>query len=235
MTVAFWPSLEDSDALSSFDDMEALLEAFGAQNIATPAGYLDGQLYALMLPLLLSGMAIAGITSLTSGDEDSGRIELLHALPVSRRSIWLGRLTAAMSMLAVVTIVTGSLMLASRLVFSFAEVPPGRIAAASIGCALLAAFHAAIAFAAGGAGSRRGTAIGIAVLILVGGYVLNFVVPLADALAWSRQASPWYWAIGEQPVSEGVSASRLTALGAVAAIVVWSGTVAVERRDIRSA
>ena len=85
VNLAFWPSLEGSEALESLEGMsEGLLEAFGAQDIATPAGYLDGQLFALMLPLLLSGMAIAGVTAITSGDEDAGRLELLHALPVTR-------------------------------------------------------------------------------------------------------------------------------------------------------
>src|SRR5207253_196713 len=70
-TAGFWPSLEGSAALDSFDDMGSLLEAFGAQNMATPAGYLDGQMFAIMLPLLLSGLAIAGVTALTSGDEDA--------------------------------------------------------------------------------------------------------------------------------------------------------------------
>ena len=99
VNAAFWPSLEGSDALDSFDDMADLLEAFGAQNLATPSGYLDGQMYALMLPLLLSGMAIAGLTAITSGDEGAGRLELLHALPVSRRAVWLGRWAAAMLVL----------------------------------------------------------------------------------------------------------------------------------------
>ena len=69
VNVAFWPSLEGSDAMQAFDDMGSLLEAFGAQDLGTPAGYLDGQMYALMLPLLLSGMAVAHVTALTSGEK----------------------------------------------------------------------------------------------------------------------------------------------------------------------
>ena len=49
------------------------------QNLATEAGYLDGQVYALLLPALLSGVAIAGATALASGDEGAGRLEALHA------------------------------------------------------------------------------------------------------------------------------------------------------------
>jgi ABC-2 type transport system permease protein len=119
--------------------------------------------------------------------------------------------------------------------FSLDEVGIGRVVAATFACALLAAFHAAIGFVAGAAGCRRGLSAGIAVVVLVAGYVLSYLVPLADGLAGARKWSPWYWAIGEQPVSDGVSAARLLLLGAVTAVLVISGLVAIERRDIRPA
>ena len=63
--------LEGTEAL---DDLTETLspevqKAFGVQNLTTEAGYLDGQVYALFLPALLSGVAIAGATALTAGDE----------------------------------------------------------------------------------------------------------------------------------------------------------------------
>ena len=51
LNLAFWPSFENSDMLKSFDDMDAIMEAFGAKDLASPAGYLDGQVFALMLPM----------------------------------------------------------------------------------------------------------------------------------------------------------------------------------------
>jgi ABC-2 type transport system permease protein len=235
VSAAFWPSLEGSDALKSFEDMGSLLEAFGAQNIATPAGYLDGQLYALMLPLLLSGMAIAGASALTSGDEDAGRLELLHALPVGRPTIWFGRWTSSVLALLAVALVTTVVLVACLPLFSLQEVGAWRIVGATAGCTLLAAFHGAVAYAAGGIGVARTTAVGLAVLVLVAGYVVSFLFPLVDALRGARAWSPWYWAIGEQPVTDGVSVARLLLLVAVTAALVWLGTAAVQRRDIRSA
>jgi ABC-2 type transport system permease protein len=235
VNAAFWPSLEGTDALESFDDMEQLLEAFGAQNIATPAGYLDGQMYALMLPLLLSGMAIAGVSAITSGDEGAGRLELLHALPVSRRAVWLERWAASLFVLFSVAAVTAAVMVAARPAFSLTEVGAGRIVAATLGCALLAAFHGGVAYAAGGFGVARGAAVGLAVAVLVLGYVVSFLLPLADTLAGARSWSPWYWAIGEQPVSDGVRAGGLVLLVVVTLGLVALGTVAVERRDIHAA
>jgi ABC-2 type transport system permease protein len=234
-TTAFWPSLEGSDALKSFDDMGSVLEAFGAQNMATPAGYLDGQMFAIMLPLLLSGMAIAGLTALTSGDEDAGRLEFLHALPVSRQAVWLGRWLAAMLMLLAVTAATALVMVVFLPIFSFEEVSAWSVIVATCACAVLAAFHASVAFAAGALGARRGTAVGASVCVLVAGYVLGLLAPLVEGLSWTRKLSPWYWALGEQPVSNGVQPGWLTLLIVLTAVLVIIGQHAIRQRDIRTA
>lgn len=236
ITVAFWPSLEGSDALSSFDDMsEGLLEAFGAQNIATPAGYLDGQMFALMLPLLMSGMAIAMVTALTAGDEDAGRLELLHALPVARRSIWLWRFAAVVAVLLGTATLTSALMVATRGPFSLEEVSVAQLTVATFACAALGIFHAAVGFAIGASGGSRGVAAGGAVLVLMLGYLASFVLPIAQSLAGARKASPWYWALGTQPVTDGVQTAWLVPLGVVTLGLVMAATVLVDRRDIRSA
>ena len=234
-TAGFWPSLEGSEALESFDDMGSLLEAFGAQNMATPAGYLDGQMFAIMLPLLLSGMAIAGVTALTSGDEDGGRLEFLHALPISRSAIWLGRWLAAMLMLLGVTAATSVVMVVLLPIFSLDGVGAWSVVAATIGCALLASFHAGVAFAAGALGARRGASVAVAVCVLVAGYVLGLLAPIAEGLAWTRNLSPWYWALGEQPVSKGLQPGWLVLVVALTIALVGVGGRAIGRRDIRTA
>jgi ABC-2 type transport system permease protein len=234
LNAAFWPSLEGSDTLEGLQDMGTLLEAFGAQNLASAAGYLDGQIFALMLPLLLSAMAVTQASALTAGDEDAGRLELLHALPVSRRMIWITCWSSSLLALATVAALVAGALTISLPVFSFDGVGIGSVVAATAACALLAAFHASVAYAVGGLGGSRGRAVGIAVLVLVVGYVASFVLPLADALRGVRRWSPWYWALGEQPVLAGVSPLRLLLLTAVIAALVWLGTIAVDRRDIRS-
>lgn len=235
LNMAFWPSLEDSAALQSFDDLGAILDAFGAQNLASPAGYLDGQVFALMLPLLLSGMAIAQGSLLTAGDERAGRLELLHALPVSRRSIWLTRWSASTAALVLVAAATALAAFLCLPLFSFEGVGTGRVLAATGACALLAVFHASVAYAASGAGASRGLAVGAAIAVLLAGYVLSYVLPIAQSLQGARDWSPWYWALGEQPVHDGISAPGLVVLAVATAVLVAVGTFAVDRRDIHSA
>jgi ABC-2 type transport system permease protein len=236
VNLAFWPSLESSDSLSSLQDLSGdLLEAFGAQNINTPAGYLDGQMFALMLPLLLSGMAIAMATLLTAGDEDAGRLELLHALPVSRRSVWLSRFAAATVTVLVVALTISIVTVVSTKVFSLDDVSASRVTAATFACAMLGLFHAAIGYLVAGSGRSRSASVGVAVLVLVAGYVVSFVFPLSESLAGAQKISPWYWAIGEQPVSNGIDLATLALLIGLTVVLVAIGTVLVERRDIRGA
>jgi len=234
-TVGFWPSLEGSEALAGFEDMGSLLEAFGAQNMSTPAGYLDGQMFAIMLPLLLSGLAIGGMTALTSGDEDAGRLEFLHALPVSRRAIWLARWLASTLMLLLVASATALTMIVAMPIFSLEEVGAWPVIVATFGCTLLAAFHAGVGFATGALGARRGAAVGVSVSVMAAGYLLGVLAPLADRLVWMRNLSPWYWALGDLPVSNGLHAGRLALLAASTGILVAVAQRAIGRRDIRTA
>jgi len=237
VTVAFWPSIQSSNALSEFEQSVSpdLLAAFGAQNLSTAAGYLDGQLYALMLPLLLSGLAIAAASALTSGDEDGGRLEFLHALPVSRQAVWVWRFVSVLIVLAIVTAVTIAVVVGTRGAFSLEEVSARRLIEATLACALLGAFHGAVAYAVGGLGGSRAVALSVSILVLLAGYVVNFLFPLSDSLADLRRISPWYWAIGEQPVSDGVDGRRLALLGGVLLAIVVLGTVGIGRRDVRAA
>lgn len=235
VNLAFWPSLENSGALDAYEGMEAFLEAFGAQNIATPSGYVDGQVYALLLPLLFSALAITLMSGLTAGDENAGRLELLHALPVGRRTVWFSRWLAATVVLLAVAVAGGLVTLASLPVFSLQEVSAGRVVMATIGCALLAAFHGSVSYVAAALGATRGLSAGVGIVVLVVGYLMSFVLPLSDSLAWARDWSPWFWSIGEQPVSNGIAPWRLVLTALLTALLAGLGTWAIDRRDIRTA
>lgn len=235
VNLAFWPSLESSAALDSFDEMESLLEAFGAQNIATPEGYVDGQVFALLLPLLFSALAITVMSGLTAGDENAGRLELLHALPVGRRRLWLSRWTAAALMMTAIAVIAAIATVVSLPLFSLTDVSIPRVLIATFGCLLLGAFHGSVAYLAAGLGAARALAAGAAVIVLVVGYLMSFVLPLADRLTWARSWSPWYWAIGEQPVTNGIDLWRLLLVSALTFTLVVLGTAAIDRRDIRTA
>jgi ABC-2 type transport system permease protein len=230
-----WPTIKNSGMTAALEQMDPrMLEAFGAADFVTPAGYLDGQLYALMLPLVLAGMAIAAAAALTVGDEEAGRLELVAALPLSRHRLLLTRLTAVGLVLVGLGVATVLSVLAMRQPFELG-IPVGRLVEATAGCVVLAAFHGAVVYAAAGIGVGRAACLGIGVTVLLAGYVADFLFPLSDRLEDLQQLSPWWWAIGTKPLGQGIDGSRVVWLTVVTALLVVLGTWAFGRRDLRGA
>lgn len=233
---ALWPSMRDSGAL---DDIEGSLpsgtaEALGLLDFASPAGYLKGNLYAVLLPLVLCWFAVALVTSATAGDEDAGRLELLLVLPVSRRSAFLARALASVTNLVLVGLVTWASLIGCCLLFDL-DVSTAHLSAASLMVTLLAVLHAAVAFAAGGWGLRRGAVMGVSSTVMLMGYVIQAFLPLSDSLdAWAA-VSPWQWALGADPLNGGVDAAGAAALAGLSLLLLAVGTYVVARRDVRSA
>ena len=187
-----------------------------------------------MLPQLLAGMVVAGVSGRTTGDEGAGRLEVLLGLPVRRSSVWLARWVASMTSLAMVALAAGGIVALLQPVFSLEEVAPSAVLVATAGCAVLAALAGALAYAAAGAGASRGQAAGLAVALLVTSYVMAYVIPISDRWAWVQSWSPWHWSLGEQPVSDGVAVGPLLGVLVLVCLLVTAGTAATERRDVHS-
>ena len=64
----------------------------GMADILSPEGFLNGQL--AMLPLILGIFAVLAGSALLAHDEESGRLDLILAHPVSRAALFGGRLAA---------------------------------------------------------------------------------------------------------------------------------------------
>ncbi len=235
-TVAFWPAFRGSSGLSeAFQQLPAaMLQAFGLQDFASPAGYLRGGLYELVVPLMFAAAGVMLANSATAGEEDSGRLELLLAQPVTRPAILAGRALAVFGWLAVMTGVVLGSQLASDVAFGL-EIADARVGATIALCALLGAFHAGLGVAVGGATARPALVLSIGLGVALVGYLVAALFPLSDVLAPWRQVSPWDWALGGEPLVNATEAWRYAALAVPAVVLTLAGIAAFDRRDVRSA
>src|SRR4029453_11588375 len=124
----------DSGVLSVNTD-SAIYQALGYDT--TPAGYLQGTLFALLGPLLLVMMAVTTGARAIAGDEEAGTLDLVLAHPVSRARLVAERFAA----LAAAVTLLGTVIWAGTVVaVAVADmgIDAGRLAAASLGLVLLA-------------------------------------------------------------------------------------------------
>jgi len=235
LTVAFYPSFRDSPAMDEIMGQipEPLVDAFGLADFGTPAGFLRGNLYAVLAPLLLAVAGVLLTNGQTATDEDSGRMEPYLAQPVSRASVFLGRVAGVVIWLVVI----GVLMLAAQLIsdeiFGL-EIATDRIVATVVLCLLLGLLHAGVAALVAGWTGRPGLVLGVGMALAVGGYVVMALFPISDALQPWRHVSPWDWALGGDPLTNATEAWRYLALGVPALALVGIGAWAFGQRDVQA-
>jgi ABC-2 type transport system permease protein len=235
-TVAFWPAFQSSSGImDALDQMPpGLLEAFGMEDFASPAGYLKGGLYDVVIPLMFAAAGVMFASSATAAEEDSGRLELWLTQPVTRSSVLAGRILAVLGWLAVLALVTLVSQLASDAAFGLV-IADVRVVDTVALCTLLGALYAGLAIAIAGVTGRPGPVLAAGLGLALVGYVVAALFPLSDVLdAWAW-LSPWDWALGGDPLFHSTEPVRyVTLVGATAALLLV-GFVAFARRDVRSA
>lgn len=236
LNIAFYPSVRDDAALSDYakdlpESVRALF-AGGELDLTSPAGYLNSQIFALMAPLILLIFTIGAGAGAVAGEEERGTLDLLLAHPVRRRDYVVQRFLALAALVAALTIVLlATVAFGSSLVDL--EIGFGKLLAASVGVALLALLFGAIALAVGAVRPGRTAAIAVAGGLVIAAWIFDGLAQAVDALEPWRPLSPYYHALGQNPLREGASWVGWTVLAAATAVFVVVAAVGLERRDAR--
>ncbi len=228
---AIWPSFSDVDIASlTAQYPEAMKDIFNLTDMGTGAGYLNTELFSLMLPAIFIIFAVSRGTRLIAGEEEEGTLELLATMPVSRRRVLLeksGALTMSVGSLAVV-------LFASTMVSSLAfglHVPALNALNGTIAMFLIGIEFGLVALALGAATGKRALATGISAGLAGASYLLYLVAQLIDSLRPLRVASPFYQAISEGPIGPNLPPITFTML-AVGVVALAASVLVFERRDL---
>ena len=206
-----YPTVRDNNELDkTFANLppgvEALLGLSGGNTLTSPAGYLDSQFFANLLPVMLLVFAIGVAAWSIAGDEAAGSLELLLANPISRVRVALARLGALAVLLAVLATVCVLVLIALAPSTGLtAGLTTAHVVAATLGATLLALAFAALAFTVGAVTGSRPAALGIAAALAVGGYALEGIASQVPALRPTRVVNPWHWLLSADPLRNGLT------------------------------
>jgi ABC-2 type transport system permease protein len=210
-------------------NMPGALKAFVGSDV--PGGYVVGETFTLIAPVALVTYAVIAGASAVAGEERDGTMSVLSAQPVTRTAILLAKAGAlALSLVVVAAFFWAGLALADLAYGS--DLSPGLLAAGTIHLLFLGLAFAAIALAFGAATGRPEVASSAAGGIAVVAYLSNAMLPLAGMGRWA-QLSPWYYALGSDPLRHGVDVAHLGVLTGLAAIAVVAAILTFARRDLR--
>lgn len=208
------------------------LSGSSSADIFSPGNFLAfGFNHPLFLVLTISVTVSAGVAAV-AGDVETGRAELLFTAPMTRTSILTARALAWLAAeVAVVAAAVVGALLGSRLSSQLSAVSPLIPLRVALQYSSLALFVAAVAFTGSCFARSRGAAMGIALGVAAGSYVVNLIALLWHPLAWARRVTPFgYYSptTAATHVQWGDMAVLLLAAAAVAALGQWQ----LGRRDL---
>lgn len=228
LEVAIYPSVENSlsKALDSYPD--ALKEAFRIETIDTPAQFLNGEMYSLIIPLAIGFFAIRAASRPLVGYEERRWLDVVLVAPLRRRTLAAAAfLATAISTLAIL-VVTAALSWLAGQIFG-AHLGLSDLGAAVVGTWAFALVFAGLALLASGRISSWTAVTGIAAGLLIAMYVVDIASRVADALHDATYGTVFHYY--GSPLVDGLDAGH-AALAAIGVLLAVVGAALFERRDI---
>lgn len=235
LNMVFYPSFkDDADELQkSFDNIPdtAVQLIGGSTDFFSPVGFLNSQIYFLMVPILLGILAISLGANLLAREEQEHTIDSVLARPISRSRFLFSKAASGIINLSIVTMVSLFVTIVISKVVDI-EVPTLNIVAVTIVCFLLALSFGAVAFMLSALGRARVASLGLASLFAIGGYLISSLSGTVDLLKTPSKVFPFHYYESEALLRGTYDWTKIWFLIfviGVCAIISWA---AFRRRDI---
>ncbi|MFH1560107.1 MAG: ABC transporter permease subunit [Chloroflexota bacterium] len=233
--VGLYPAFEDAllDIVESYpEDIAKFLGLEDTSEFATPAGFLNAELFGVMMPILFIVFAVASGSGAIAGEEESGTMETLLSEPVTRRRLALEKFasmlvtTAGLALVLWVTVAVGSFIVGMDVGLVY-------VAAATASLTLLGIVFGSLAFAIGSITGRRGRSVGVSAGAAIVTYLLDVVSRIVEVLEPAKWASPFFYYNGHNPLANGLNFWHTAVLLGTIMLTGIAALVSFQRRDVR--
>jgi ABC-2 type transport system permease protein len=228
--VATFPTFGDVEQMDQLMRMypEGMREAFNIEDMGTPEGFMDSQVFSLA-PLALAFFPILASAGAIAGAEERGTIDVLLGNPVARWQLVVGSFAAtAISLLGIVAGV-GILTWGTAVLFDV-DLTLGTTAQAVLNLWPICLFFSGLALLCSALFHRRALAVAIPGVVLFAAYLLDVLGRVSDDLEDLRPASVFYYY--GSAIKDGIDWGNFAGVTLVALLFVILAVLAFSRRDI---
>ena len=235
VTVLLYPSVGAAPEMELlFEDLPPAIEIFVGEiaDITSPEGYLNSQLFALVVPILFMIYCIGQGSGAIAGEEAAGTMDLLLANPVPR---WVLVLEKFGAMLAggIVLGLANVVGIAAGVIIVDMDVSLGRVSETTLGALLVGYLFGALSLLLGAWTGKRGLSIGVSVGVGVATYLLDGFALLVDWLEPYRYLSPFHYYTNNDPLYNGLDPVDSLVLIVLTAVFVAGAVFTFQRRDVQ--
>jgi ABC-2 type transport system permease protein len=232
---SIYPTVRDSSFQQALRDYPKEMKAFfgGAASFdfGTAAGYLNVELFSLVLPALLVVYAIGVGASAFAGELQTGTLDLLLSYPVTRTRVAVEKFAAMVAGVVLLSAVVGAAVLLAGVVIGF-DIGVIDTLVACAGAAMVAIVCGGLTMLVGILTGSRAAAIGVTAAVFAASYLAVGMAGLVSWLEPVRYASMLWYSNGSAPLMHGLPlADHLVMLGACVVVGV-AAVVAFRVRDL---
>jgi ABC-2 type transport system permease protein len=203
----------------------------GVADMSVGAGYLQTVVFRFFIPLLVIACAVTWGARVVATPEESGSLDLLLSLPLTRRKFLLERMLAMAIAVTVVSVVVWSITL-----FMNARLDMGvgfaAVTATCLGLYLVGLCFGTLAITISAFVGHRAFVLGATAGVAFSTYLLRSLAVENDAIKPLRWLSPFHYYLGNDPLFNGFAVGYLLVLAALVALLALLAVVAFVRRDI---
>lgn len=218
---AIWPSFSGTDIDALLENYpKEMLEVFNVQAMDTGAGYLNVELFSIVLPAMFIIYAVGRGARLLAGEEEAGTLAMVLTTPVPRVRVLVEKAAALVVGVGVLALALGVAVWIGSLAFDL-DVSLRAAAFGALTQWFIGLEFGLVAMAIGAATGKRALAIGIPAGIAAATYLAFLAAQLVDSLDWLRWLSPFHAATTGGPLGSSLPALVWTmpAVGIVAVAV----------------
>ncbi|MDY7529730.1 MULTISPECIES: ABC transporter permease subunit [Cryobacterium] len=228
-----YPSMIGTSEMQKLIDSlpRALIRTLNYDQISTGAGYTQATVFGLIGFLLMSIASIGWGAAMLGGDEESGQLELTLAHGVTRVQVVVERFAA---LVLKVLLITALMFVLIALLNGPSQlgIDVGYLAQTCLLFAGLVLLCGSVAMLGGALTGRKVWGIGAGAFVAVVGYVFNALGNQSADLEWLHGLSPYYWAFGNYPMTNGAPPLALLAFYGGSLLVAAVTALVLRQRDI---
>ncbi|MBO0822531.1 MAG: ABC transporter permease subunit [Actinobacteria bacterium] len=230
LVVVLYPSFKHQTTLNSLSGSTAAALLGITGKLTSPDGWLNANIYGNFFPLIMLLLTIGYGAAALAGQDEDGTLTLVAALPIRRSAILLQK-AGAMALQALLLGVAVAICVVVGRGFQLST-SPADTAAVTVALVLMGLDFGLITMAAGVVTGRRGAALGVGAGLAAASYVLSSLASTISSIRPGRYFSLFYWSVGNNQLSRGVSAMDFAALLGVGLIVLVAAVAVFRRADL---
>ena len=234
--LSVYPSFRDNTEINRFVDAlpETMKSFFSISGnlYGTGAGYLNAELYTMMVPIVVMIVGLALASGTIAGEEDSGRMDLLMSGPITRAQMYLERAAGTITAIALVAIALMLMIMVGNVVINL-DIPLSHAAGASFMVWLYGVYYAGMAMAIAGFTGMTGVARGVTSAVAIGSYLMQSLSGIEPSLERFARFTAYHHYMAHTPLVNGVDWGDASMLIVGSAVWFALGLAGFSRRDLR--